>query len=237
MLARRLPGLLPPLVVRRGAGGHDDPFGGRPAAARRRAAAHRGRFARRITRARTSRSSAAAACRGPGELSLAHGGVLFLDELPEFSRRVLETLRQPLEQGVVHIARAARSVDVSRRVMLVGAMNPCPCGFAADRTRTCRCPPGAIERYQRGCRARCATGSISRVELPAVPWRDMRGAAAGRIDARRPRARDRGARPRSSTRQGCAERRPRRRRAAADLRVRPTRRPRRCSAAVSRGLA
>jgi magnesium chelatase family protein len=83
----------------------------------------------------------------PGEISLAHNGVLFLDELPEFDRRVLEALRQPLEEGRVSVARAARTSAFPARFMLVGAMNPCPCGFLGDRRRTCRCSDPQIQRY------------------------------------------------------------------------------------------
>jgi magnesium chelatase family protein len=83
----------------------------------------------------------------PGEISLAHHGVLFLDELPEFSRRVLEVLRQPLEEGCVRIARAARTAVFPARFMLIGAMNPCPCGFLGDVTRPCRCTPMQASRY------------------------------------------------------------------------------------------
>ena len=83
----------------------------------------------------------------PGEVSLAHNGVLFLDEMPEFGRRALEVLRQPLEEGVVRIARASGVPVFPARFMLVGAMNPCPCGFAGDPSKECRCTPGQIERY------------------------------------------------------------------------------------------
>jgi magnesium chelatase family protein len=83
----------------------------------------------------------------PGEISLAHNGVLFLDELPEFDRHVLEVLRQPLEEGRITVARAARTSAFPARFMLVAAMNPCPCGFRGDRGRVCRCSPGQIERY------------------------------------------------------------------------------------------
>src|SRR5205823_2957124 len=83
----------------------------------------------------------------PGEISLAHNGVLFLDELPEFDRSVLEALRQPLEEGRVTVARAARTASFPARFMLVAAMNPCPCGYYGDSRRACRCPAPQIERY------------------------------------------------------------------------------------------
>ena len=109
----------------------------------------------------------------PGEISLAHGGVLFLDELPEFSRRVLETLRQPLESGVVHVARVSRSVTFPARVMLVGAMNPCPCGFHGDARRPCLCPPAIVDRYQRRLSGPLRDRFDIGVEVQAVPWADM----------------------------------------------------------------
>src|SRR5205814_6643713 len=83
----------------------------------------------------------------PGEVSLAHQGVLFLDELPEFPRGVLEQLRQPLEEGSVTLARSNGTLTFPARLMLVAAMNPCPCGFYGDITRECRCTPGIIQRY------------------------------------------------------------------------------------------
>lgn len=83
----------------------------------------------------------------PGEISLAHRGVLFLDEMPEFGRRVLDVLRQPLEEGAVRIARAARAVTFPARFMLIAAMNPCPCGFLGDPRRPCRCTPAQASHY------------------------------------------------------------------------------------------
>jgi magnesium chelatase family protein len=83
----------------------------------------------------------------PGEISLAHHGVLFLDELPEFSRDALEVLRQPLEEGQVHISRVAGSTTYPARLMLIASMNPCPCGFFMDAARPCKCTHGAIQRY------------------------------------------------------------------------------------------
>ena len=83
----------------------------------------------------------------PGEISLAHHGVLFLDEMPEFSRHALEVLRQPLEDGLVRVSRAQRTAVFPARFVLVGAMNPCPCGFLGDPRRACRCTPAQIDRY------------------------------------------------------------------------------------------
>ena len=105
----------------------------------------------------------------PGEISLAHNGVLFLDEMPEFDRRVLEVLRQPLEEGRVTIARAARSAIFPARFVLVAAMNPCPCGYSGDERRACRCSPTQIARY----RGRLSGPLRDRIDLivdvPPVP--------------------------------------------------------------------
>jgi magnesium chelatase family protein len=103
----------------------------------------------------------------PGELSLAHAGVLFLDEMPEFERRALEVLRQPLEEGRVRIARAAASVEFPASVTLVGAMNPCPCGYFGHPLRACRCPPLQRERYA----ARISGPLLDRIDIRVeVPW-------------------------------------------------------------------
>src|SRR5262249_16553643 len=83
----------------------------------------------------------------PGEISLAHHGVLFLDELPEFRRHILDQMRQPLDEGRVTVGRAARSAVFPPRFMFVGAMTPCPCGYAGDERRVCRCSPAQIARY------------------------------------------------------------------------------------------
>ena len=138
----------------------------------------------------------------PGELSLAHLGVLFLDELPEFNRRVLETLRQPLELGAVHLARAARSVVFPAEVTLVGAMNPCPCGFHGSAQRSCRCPPGATERYQRRISGPLRDRFDLALELPAVAWADLRSARQWET-SERVRLRVTTARGRQHARQGC----------------------------------
>jgi magnesium chelatase family protein len=114
----------------------------------------------------------------PGEVSLAHGGVLFLDELPEFRRNVLEVLRQPLEDGVVTLSRAAVSLTFPARFMLAAAMNPCPCGYFGDPLHSCRCAEVDIERY----RSRVSGPLLDRIdihlEVPTVPYRDLVGAGA-----------------------------------------------------------
>jgi magnesium chelatase family protein len=105
----------------------------------------------------------------PGEISLAHNGVLFLDEAPEFERRALEVLRQPLEQGAVTIARAARTAVFPARFMLVLAMNPCPCGFLGSATRPCRCAPPEVRRYQERMSGPLRDRIDLTVSVPAVP--------------------------------------------------------------------
>ena len=115
----------------------------------------------------------------PGEISLAHNGVLFLDEMPEFDRRVLEVLRQPLEDGRVTIARASRTTVFPARFVLVAAMNPCPCGFLGDDRRECRCTPAQIATY----RGRLSGPLRDRIDLvvsvPAVPVRAIADATPG----------------------------------------------------------
>jgi magnesium chelatase family protein len=105
----------------------------------------------------------------PGEVSLAHHGVLFLDEMLEFSRHVLEVLRQPLEEGSVTVSRAARSAVFPARFMLVGAMNPCPCGYAGDTTRTCRCTPIQTSHYRERLSGPLRDRLDMTVEVPALP--------------------------------------------------------------------
>jgi magnesium chelatase family protein len=105
----------------------------------------------------------------PGEISLAHQGVLFLDELPEFSRRALEVLRQPLEEGHVRIARAARTASFPARFMLIAAMNPCPCGYQGDPRRECRCTPSQIQHYTQRISGPLRDRLDPVVHLPPLP--------------------------------------------------------------------
>jgi magnesium chelatase family protein len=109
----------------------------------------------------------------PGEISLAHNGVLFLDEMPEFDRRVLEVLRQPLEEGRVTIGRAARTAVFPSRFLLVAAMNPCPCGFHGDERRACTCTPAQIARYKARLSGPLRDRIDLIVEVPAVPAQAM----------------------------------------------------------------
>lgn len=160
MLARRLPGLLPPLSF-------DEALectaihsvaGTLPAGV--------GLLVERPFRAPHHTISEVALVGGgaiprPGEISLAHNGVLFLDEMPEFSRRVLDVLRQPLEEGRIVVARAARSVSFPARFVLIGAMNPCPCGHRGSQRHACRCTPQQVASY----RGRLSGPLLDRIDL------------------------------------------------------------------------
>ncbi len=172
MLAARLPGILPPMT---------DDEALESAAVQSIA----GNFSARRWRQRPYRAphhtaSAVALVGGsglprPGEISLAHHGVLFLDELPEFDRKVLEVLREPLESGHITISRAARQTDFPCRFQLVAAMNPCPCGYLGHPKRACRCSPDLIARYQ----ARVSGPLLDRIDMQlAVPAIDTDTLAA-----------------------------------------------------------
>jgi len=113
----------------------------------------------------------------PGEVSLAHNGVLFLDELPEFPRNVLEVMRQPLEDGTVSIARAAMSLTFPARFMLAAAMNPCPCGFQNDRTHECHCTPPMIQRYISKISGPLLDRIDIHIDVPAVNYKEMRSSS------------------------------------------------------------
>ena len=114
----------------------------------------------------------------PGEVSLAHNGVLFLDELPEFPRNVLEVMRQPLEDGTVSIARASMSLTFPARLMLAAAMNPCPCGYFNDKSRECQCTPPMIQRYIAKISGPLLDRIDIHIEVPAVQYKELRGGAA-----------------------------------------------------------
>jgi magnesium chelatase family protein len=198
MLAQRLPGLLPPLA--------DE-------AALECAMLHSlsrplpplAEWRRPPFRAPHHGASAAAVIGGggrlrPGEISLAHHGVLFLDELPEYRRDVLEALREPLETGSVSIARAAWSGQFPARFQLVAAMNPCPCGFAGDANGRCRCTPPAIRRYA----ARISGPLLDRIDLhvavPRLEYAALAPAAAASEPSEAVAARVRAARERQTPR-------------------------------------
>ncbi|NNF51711.1 MAG: YifB family Mg chelatase-like AAA ATPase [Gammaproteobacteria bacterium] len=146
MLASRLPGILPPMSEQEalevsaiaslaGRGVTPDDFGVRP-------------FRSPHHTASTAAMAGGGSVPKPGEISLAHNGVLFLDELPEFGRAVLEVLREPIESGEVRIARAAHQATFPARFQLVAAMNPCPCGYLGDRCGRCHCTPEQVQRYR-----------------------------------------------------------------------------------------
>jgi magnesium chelatase family protein len=168
MLAQRLPGILPPMT-------HDEALAS--AAVQSLAGLFDpARWGQRPFRAPHHTASAAALVGGggvprPGEISLAHHGVLFLDELPEFARAVLEALREPLETGHIHVARAARRAEFPARFQLVAAMNPCPCGHLGEAR--CRCTPDQVAKY----RSKLSGPFLDRIDLmlevPAVPEAEL----------------------------------------------------------------
>lgn len=200
MLAERLPGLLPPM---------DE------AAALESAAIHsiEGSFTPAAWRQRPFRhphhSASAAALVGggahprPGEISLAHEGVLFLDELPEFDRRVLEALREPLETGCITVSRAARRATFPARFQLVAAMNPCPCGHLGDPSRACRCTPDQVARYRGKLSGPLLDRIDIRLEVPAVSHDELLGSPRGEASAA-VHQRVAAAWARQQRRQGCA---------------------------------
>lgn len=120
----------------------------------------------------------------PGEISVAHNGVLFLDELPEFPKTVTESLRQPLEDGQVTVTRAVSKVTFPSSFMLVCAMNPCRCGYFGDPNRTCTCAPGAVQKYLERVSGPLLDRMDIQIELPSVSFRDMHTKAAGEPSAR-----------------------------------------------------
>lgn len=200
MLASRFPGLLPPME-------EDEAF----AAAAIHSLAGNFRpelWGRRPYRAPHHSASSAALVGGgstprPGEISLAHGGVLFLDELPEFDRRVLEALREPLEAGTICVSRAARRAEFPARFQLVAAMNPCPCGYLGHTSGRCRCTPDQIDRYRRRLSGPLLDRIDLVVEVPAVTEAELRSAPGGETSARI-RQRVTAARERQLARQGVA---------------------------------
>ncbi len=115
----------------------------------------------------------------PGEISLSHNGVLFLDELPEFNRRTLEVLRQPLEDGVVTISRALNSTTFPADFMMIAALNPCPCGYRNDPRRDCHCTTPQIERYMAKISGPLVDRIDIHIEVPAVPFRELSSAPTG----------------------------------------------------------
>lgn len=200
MLAHRLPGLLPPMEDEQalesaalsslGAGGFDPK-----------------RWRVRPFRAPHHTASAVALVGGgspprPGEISLAHRGLLFLDELPEFPRTALEALREPLETGNITIARAGHHAEWPARFQLVAAMNPCPCGHLGDPRRSCSCTPEAVARYRARISGPLLDRIDLRVEVPPVPASQLSGPARSE-DSATVQARVFAAWQRQQARQGC----------------------------------
>ena len=115
----------------------------------------------------------------PGQVSLAHHGVLFLDEMPEFRKDILEMLRQPMEDGQVTISRSMISLTYPSQFMLVGAMNPCPCGFFGDSNHDCTCSPVAIQKYMSKISGPLLDRIDIHIEVPAVKFKELAGEPTG----------------------------------------------------------
>jgi magnesium chelatase family protein len=182
MIARRLPSILPPMTFDEAieSSAIHSVAGTLPAGA--------GLLSARPFRAPHHTASDVALAGGgsqprPGEISLAHNGVLFLDEMPEFDRRSLEVLRQPLESGTMVVARAARTVSFPARFVLIGAMNPCPCGFLGHPARRCRCTPWQVARYAGRLSGPLRDRIDLVVEVPALGASELRSAPAGEPSA------------------------------------------------------
>ena len=199
MLAQRFAGLLPPMSVTEALeSAAVASLGGRFSLER---------WAQRPTGSPHHTASAVALVGGgspprPGEISLAHHGVLFLDELPEFPRAALEALREPLESGSIVISRAARQAEFPARFQLLAAMNPCPCGHLGSPLRACRCTPDVIARYQGRLSGPLLDRIDLQVEVPAVAPDALAAAAAGET-SEVVAARVALARARQLARQGC----------------------------------
>lgn len=116
----------------------------------------------------------------PGEISLANNGIMFLDELPEFDRRVLEVLREPLESGRITISRAARQAEFPSRFQLVAAMNPCPCGYLGHSNGRCHCSPDQVQRYRNRISGPLLDRIDMHIEVPSVPIHVMQDDSSGR---------------------------------------------------------
>ena len=199
MLAQRFAGLLPPMAIEdalesaaiAGLAGRFDLT----------------RWAQRPTGQPHHSASAVALVGGgspprPGEISLAHHGVLFLDELPEFPRAALEALREPLETGTITIARAARRAEFPARFQLIAAMNPCPCGYLGSASRACRCSPDQVSRYQGKLSGPLLDRIDLHIEVPSLPAHDLLSAPPGESTATIA-ARSLAARELALARQGC----------------------------------
>ena len=177
MLASRLPGLLPPMT-------HDEALAAAALQSLGSAGFDSRNWKRRPYRAPHHTASAVALVGGgsnprPGEISMAMHGVLFLDELPEFERRVLEVLREPLESGKVSVSRAARQAEFPAEFQLVAAMNPCPCGFLGHYSGKCRCTPDQVSRYRGRISGPLLDRIDMQIEVPAVPAGHLNEARTG----------------------------------------------------------